>query len=90
MNRDAAETIALKALAFIAADRQALEGLLAATGVDAAVLAQVAGDPDVLGGVLDHLLADEPRLLRFCEEAGLAPEAPARARASLPGGRHED
>ena len=86
MNRDAAETIALKALAFIAADESALQGLLAASGIDAAALAAGAGDAEMLAGVLDHLLADEPRLLDFCAEVGLAPEAPARARASLPGG----
>ncbi len=86
MRTDAAETIALKALAFVAADAEALRGFLATSGVQPAQLRGGAGDPDILAGVLDFLLGDERRLLRFCDESGLAPEAPARARASLPGG----
>ena len=36
--------------------------------------------------MLDFVLADEPLLIAFCDEAGLPYDAPMRARAALPGG----
>lgn len=85
MERNAAETLALQALAFIAGDERDLARLLAVSGVAPEALRRSAGRPEVLAGVLDFLLGDEALLLRFCEDHGLAPELPARARASLPG-----
>ncbi len=89
MNRDAAETIALKALAFIAGDDEGLRLLMALSGLEPGRLRESAGEPETLAGVLDFLLGDEARLKRFCDDAGLAPETPARARAALPGASRE-
>jgi len=89
MDRDAAETIALKALAFVAGDDEGLRRFFALSGLEPQSLRASAGEPETLAGVLDFLLGDEPRLRRFCDDAGLAPEAPARARAALPGGLRE-
>lgn len=89
MDRDAAETIALKALAFVVGDDEGLSRFFALSGLDAQGLRAGAGEPETLAGVLDFLLGDEVRLIRFCDEAGLPPEAPARARAVLPGGLRE-
>ncbi|HJP22156.1 MAG: DUF3572 domain-containing protein [Alphaproteobacteria bacterium] len=89
MTPESAETIALKALAFIAADSDELERLLARTGLTPETLRSQAGDPALLGGVLDFLFEQDDRLLAFCQNAGLAPEETTRARSRLPGGAGE-
>lgn len=87
MNRDAAETIGLQALAFIASDDELLPQLFALTGIGADDIRNEASDPDFLAGVLDFLLLEDRRLLDFCETAGLKPQEPKRARQALPGGQ---
>ncbi|MEM1065059.1 MAG: DUF3572 domain-containing protein [Pseudomonadota bacterium] len=83
---DDAETIALQALAWIAEDEDLLPAFLAISGAEAGALREAAGDPGFLGAVLDFVLAEDPRVLAFCEMHGLPPEDPAEARAMLPGG----
>jgi hypothetical protein len=80
-----ATTLAINALAFIAADDDLLGRFLATTGLGPAELRAGAENAAVLAGVMDFLLADEASLLRFCSESGVPPEAPARARMFLPG-----
>ena len=86
MNQDPSLSVALSALAFLAADETALGRLLTETGLDPAALRGRADDPELLGAVLDFLFADETLLLDFCRAEGLAPQAVIRARAALPGG----
>jgi hypothetical protein len=86
MNTDRAETIALQALAFLAADDQALGGFLHFTGIGIGELRSAASNPEILAGVLDYVLQDEAMLLAFCKAADIRPEEPIRARAYLPGG----
>ncbi len=85
MERDAAESIALLALAYIAGEDALLARMLAETGLTAEDLRANAAEPTLLAGVLDFILADEARLLEFCASSGLEPDRPARARAELPG-----
>lgn len=85
LSPDAAEALALKALAWLVADPDGLARFLAETGLDGAGLRAAAARPETLAGVLDHLLADEARLVAFCAEAGIDPALPARARRLLPG-----
>jgi hypothetical protein len=84
--REAAEALALRALAWTLAgdDRCAL--FLAATGARPGDLATGARDPVFLAAVLDFLLADEARVVAFCTDENLGFDAPMRARAALPGG----
>ncbi len=86
MNTDRAETIALQALAFLAADEQALDGFVQLTGLGIGELRSAAASPEILAGVLDYLLQDEAMLLAFCAAAEIRPDEPIRARAYLPGG----
>ena len=86
MGRAGAEALGLEVLGWLAEDDARMAPFLAETGADAGDLRAAAGDAAFLGFVLDHLLADESRLLDCCAALGLAPEAPARARAALPGG----
>ena len=81
-----AEVIGLQALGWIAGQEDLAGRFLAAAGASADELRARAGDAEFLGFVLDFLLADEAALLAFCEEAGLKPDRPMRARAGLPGG----
>ena len=86
MTPDAAEALAAEALAWIAAQDALLAGFLDASGSDPATVRARIGEPEFLASVLDFLLADEPALLAFCENRGVAPATPLRARAALPGG----
>ena len=89
MKRENAETIALQALAWLAADEDEMNAFMGQTGLDQAALRAGAGDAAFLGGVLDYILAEETRLMAFAEDAGLKPDFPARARAALPGANPE-
>lgn len=86
MKREQAEAVALRALAHIAGDERALQGLLAQTGLDGKDLAQAPGDPVMLAGILDFLLADEMLAVDFCQAQSLDPTLLGRARRALPGG----
>lgn len=81
-----AEALAVRALAWMAADPDLTGRFLAAAGAGPADLRARAADPEFLGFVLDFVLADEQALLAFARIEGLDPELPLRARAALPGG----
>jgi len=85
MNPEAAETVALQALAYVVGDAAARERFLALSGTDPAHLRTQAGNAAFLAGVLDFVLADEALLVAFCAAAEIAPDAPQHARACLPG-----
>lgn len=86
LDRDAAEALALQGLAWLARNPDELGAFLGQAGIDASQLKRSAGAPEVLAGVMDHLLADETRLLAFCADVECDPALPAKARALLPGG----
>ena len=86
MTPDAAETLVVKALVWIAERDELASSFLGASGASADELRARAGDPEFLGFVLDFLLGDEDALLNFCEDASVKPDAPMRARTALPGG----
>ena len=85
MNQDAAETIALQALGFLASDPKSLESLMANSGFDPQSLSKTGIDPGILVGVLAFLLQDEDRTLAFCEAKDLQPFMPGRAWSALTG-----
>lgn len=82
---ETAETIALQALAFIAADEAVLSEFLSVTGLGPAAVRNAASAPEFLAGVIDFLLADEARVLAFCAATDIPAEWPQRARMLLPG-----
>jgi hypothetical protein len=84
--RESAETLALKALTWLAEDRDRMGAFLSETGASVGDLATQAGDPAFLGAVLDHLLTSDALVTGFCDAEGLAYDRPMRARAALPGG----
>ena len=80
-----AETIALKALAFIAARQADFNRFLASSGADISTLRVRAAEPETLAAVLDFLLANEELLTMFCGEEQTSSTAVHRAAARLGG-----
>ena len=78
-----AETLALWALAHVAGDPEQGPRLLALTGLDAAGLRARAGDPALLGAVLDFLAGHEPSLIACAEALDVPPARLVAARAAL-------
>jgi hypothetical protein len=86
MQQDAAEAIALQALAWIAAQDDLMEVFLGSTGTDIATVRAQAQDPQFLVSVLDFLTMDDAWVIGFCDAQGLGYDTPMRARGALPGG----
>lgn len=84
--QDAAETLALQALAWIIGNDDLRQVFLGASGSDESDVRARAGEAEFLASVLDFLLLDDAWVTAFCEAQGLAYEAPMQARAALPGG----
>jgi hypothetical protein len=83
--RDAAETLALQALAWLAASDDELTRFAEASGVGAEELRARAAEADVLRAVLDFVLADDARLLSFCASHDVEPKDVHMARHALDG-----
>ncbi|MGL4280653.1 MAG: DUF3572 domain-containing protein [Albidovulum sp.] len=86
MRRDEAETVALKALGWIVGADDQRDGFLAVSGLAPEDLMRRAGEPEVLLAVMDFLLAEDRRVIAFCDAAGLRYDTLASVRAALPGG----
>ena len=86
MGQDEAETIALQALGWIAANEELLPVFLGSTGASLDELRTRVDDPAFLVSVLSFLTMDDAWVLGFAEAAGVSPEAPLAARRALPGG----
>jgi hypothetical protein len=83
--REAAETLAISALTYLAAEPEALGGFLATTGIGPEQIRTAARDPEFLSGVLDYFLSDEALLLAFAKSEGINPAEIQRARAAFGG-----
>ncbi|MDG4717460.1 MULTISPECIES: DUF3572 domain-containing protein [Thalassospira] len=86
MNKEAAETLAIRAIAHIVGDDELLQGLVAQTGMGLDDLRAGIGSNEVQAGALEFLLSHEPFLMRFVDDSDYAPEDPARAHIILSGG----
>jgi hypothetical protein len=85
MTRDRAETVALQALAWIAADEELLPQLAGATGASLADAKDRVQDPAFLAGILEFLTMEDRWVRRFCDDVGLPYETPMQALMALPG-----
>jgi hypothetical protein len=81
--REAAEILAIQALAFIANEPDRLAGFLNVTGLTVERMRDAARQPDFLTGVLEHMLADEPLLIAFADNAAIDPGEIVRAHSVL-------
>jgi len=84
-NREAAESLAIQALSFIAAEPERLGRFLAISGIGPDQIRAAAREPLFLAGVLDHIASDERLLVAFAAEIGVDPSVVARARTALGG-----
>lgn len=89
VNSEAAQALALTALAYLLEDGDRAARFCAASGIAGTDMAAQLGDAAFLGGVLDFVLEDDALLVEVAAAAGLAPEAVAGARRKLPGGPTE-
>ena len=85
MTADGAQTMALKALGFVAVSEGALDRLMELSGLDRNTLRERAGEPEVLVSLLDFLLADEGLLVDFCHGESIDPKEVHMARHVLGG-----
>ncbi|MEM8742308.1 MAG: DUF3572 family protein [Pseudomonadota bacterium] len=85
MHQEIAQTLALRALSWLMGDDIHRDAFLAQSGADAAALRAGARDLVFLGFVLDFILQSDDRIVDFCDAEGLEYDAPALARAALPG-----
>ncbi|WP_368345917.1 DUF3572 domain-containing protein [Pelagovum sp. HNIBRBA483] len=85
MGPEAAETVGIKALGWLAANDDLRSVFLGATGAQLEDLRASASDPIFLASVLDFLMMDDAWVIAFCDDAGLKYETPMRARQAMPG-----
>ena len=85
MHASAAETLALKALAHLAVDGDALVRFLTISGLELDDLRGRAADPELLAAVTDFVLSDDSLCAAFCAAADLDPAMLHAARRALPG-----
>ena len=85
MSPENAEILALQGLGWLAGEPEDLPKFLNLSGLDAADLRQAAGTPEMNVAILDHLLAHEDLLVRFCESADVPPKDLHLARHVLGG-----
>jgi hypothetical protein len=81
-----AESLAVEALGFMAADPELLSRFLAITGIEAADIRAAASQRGFLAGVLAFIAAHEPTLVAFAAAASRQPAAILTAMHALPGG----
>jgi hypothetical protein len=86
MKREAAETVGVQALGWLAGNDELLPVFLGSTGASLDDLRAGAGDPAFLGSVLDFVMMDDAWVVAFCDAAGLPYATPMQARSALPGG----
>ena len=85
MNSVDAETLALKALAYLAHSPDDLERFVALSGVTLADLRARADDPEILAAILDFILVSDELITGFCETGEIDPRDLHAARRALPG-----
>ena len=78
-----AETVAIRALAFLAGDLERLERFLALTGLSPDDVRAAAGDSGFMLAVLEHITGDEALLMTFAGNSGVEPATVEAARLAL-------
>ena len=83
---EAAETLALQALAWLSANDELMPVFMGSTGVSVDDLKTQAADPAFLASILDFITMDDQWVIAFCDALKLEYTAPMMARQVLPGG----
>jgi hypothetical protein len=85
VTQEAAETLAIQALTFIASDAERLGRFLAITGIGPSEIRAAAREPRFLAGVLEYLVSDQRLAAEFAAEAGCESDHLAKAYVALGG-----
>ncbi len=85
MTPERAETIALQALGWLAADDDLCGTFLGATGATLDDMRQRAAEPAFLASVLGFLTMNDDWIIGFCDFVSLGYDQPLRALYALPG-----
>lgn len=83
LDRDEAETLAIRAIGFLAEDPPRMGRFLSLTGMEPGTLIAGAETAPVQVAVLDYLLGDESLLMVFSGHAAVEPQTVSVARALL-------
>ncbi len=83
LNREGAEQLAIRALAFLANEPEELGRFLALAGLGPETIRTAASDPGFLAGVLEYFMENEPLLLVFAAREKVRPTLFAAARYML-------
>ena len=83
MSREAAESIAVQGLAFLAEEPARMRQFFLVTGLDPGEVRARSGTPELLSAVLEHLAGDESLLLVFAASRKVAAESIGQAIALL-------
>jgi hypothetical protein len=86
MTLEAAQSLAIDALAYLSDTPDLMQRFLALTGIEASQIREAAREPHFFAGVLKFFTAHEPTLLAFCEATDTAPQSVQAAITALPGG----
>lgn len=81
--REAAESLAVQALTYLAGDPERLGRFLALTGLAPQSLRAAARESGFLAGILEHIAGNESLLTEFAADAGVDPAEIDRARRAL-------
>lgn len=71
---EGAQTLALEALAYLAANPEIFMRFMSATGLDSDAVAAGADNTEIQAAVLDYLMRGESDLIAFCAESGKSPK----------------
>lgn len=83
IGQEAAESIAISALGYLAGNMDRLDRFLALTGIHPQNIRESAKDAAFLVSVLDHLLSDESLLFAFAADSAIDASDVAAARKRL-------
>lgn len=86
LSQEAAETVALQGLAWLAGNDDLLPVFLGATGASESDLRTRISEPAFLLSVLDFLMMDDAWVVSFCDANSMSYDNPMQARHGLPGG----
>jgi hypothetical protein len=86
MTPDAAKTLAIDALTWMAADEDMLVGFMGVSGSSVSDIRERSDDPEFLGFMLDYILSDDAFVERFADQTTHKAEDVFVARTALPGG----
>ena len=82
-NKEFSQSFTVAALSYLSDNEDALHRFLGESGLAASELRQLSESEDLLAGLVDYFLANEPLLVALCDEMNVAPEDVWRLRHTL-------